>query len=48
MRIYKTRLAKTKYHTYIIRSNIESADIIFDNQVVGHLLKHLVFHQVVQ
>lgn len=46
MRIYKTRLAKTKYHTYIIRSNIESADIIFDNQVVGQISNGVYYHKI--
>lgn len=46
MRIYKTRLAKTKYHTYIIRSNIEGADIIFDNQVVGQISNGVYYHKI--
>lgn len=46
MRIYKTRLAKTKYHTYIIRSNIEGADIIFDNQVIGQISNGVYYHKI--
>lgn len=46
MRIYKTRLAKTKYHTYIIRSNIEGADILFDNIVVGQIDNGIYYHKI--
>lgn len=46
MRIYKTRLAKTKYHTYIIRSNIESADVVFDNEVVGQISNGVYYHKI--
>lgn len=46
MRIYKTRLAKTKYHTYIIRSDIEGADVVFDNQVVGQISNRIYYHKI--
>lgn len=46
MRIYKTRLAKTKYHTYIIRSDIEGADVVFDNQVVGQINNGVYYHKI--
>lgn len=46
MRIYKTRLAKTKYHTYIIRSDIEGADVLFDNINVGQISDGIFYYKV--
>ena len=46
MRIYKTRLAKTKYHTYIVRSNIENADVLFDGINVGQISNGVYYHKI--
>ena len=46
MRIYKTRLAKTKYHTYIIRSDIENADVLFDGINVGQISNGVYYHKI--
>lgn len=35
MEVYKTRLIKTIYNSYLIRSDIEGATIIFDGEEVG-------------
>ena len=35
MEVYKKRLIKTIYNSYLIRSDIEGATIIFDNEEVG-------------
>lgn len=46
MRIYKTRLAKTKYHTYIVRSNIENADVLFDGVNIGQIDNGILYHKI--
>ena len=46
MRIYKTRLAKTKYHTYIIRSDIEGADVLFDNVNIGQIDNGILYYKI--
>lgn len=46
MRIYKTRLAKTKYHTYIVRSDIEGADVLFDGINVGQISNGVYYHKI--
>lgn len=46
MRIYKTRLAKIKYHTYIVRSNIENADVLFDGINVGQISNGVYYHKI--
>lgn len=46
MRIYKTRLAKTKYHTYIVRSDIENADVLFDGINVGQISNGVYYHKI--
>lgn len=35
MRIFKVRVAKTKYNYYTINSDIEGADVIFDGEQIG-------------
>lgn len=46
MRIYKTRLAKTKYHTYIVRSDIEGADVLFDGVNIGQISNGVYYHKI--
>lgn len=46
MRIYKTRLAKTKYHTYIVRSDIEGADVLFDGVNIGQIDNGIFYYKI--